>query len=183
MRLPHFSLDAWSPSRLPVAVPSSLRRVEEARRRFGSFTEAYLDAMWRGDPLADAFVADFPALGHGPAMRMLRQACREGIDAVADAPDSLRALFAALDDTPTWLDTAAIDHASRYTSRYSRASGIVLGAASLVSGYANSAASRPLESHRPVRRERRRPHARGRLLAARRQPARRPGALLRRLRG
>lgn len=130
---------------LPVAVPTSLRRVEEARRRFGSFTEAYLDAMWRGDPLADAFVADFPRLGHGPAMRMLRQACREGIDAVADAPDSLRALFAALDDVPAWLDTAAIDHASRHTSRYSRASGIVLGAASLVSGYANSAASRPLE--------------------------------------
>lgn len=130
---------------LPVAVPTSLRRVEEARRRFGPFTDAYLAAMWQGDPLADAFVADFPTLGHGRAMRMLRQACREGIDAVAEAPASLRALFAALDDAPAWLDTARIDHDSRWTSRYSRASGIVLGAASLVSGYANSAASRPLE--------------------------------------
>lgn len=128
-----------------LPAPTSLRNIEEAQRRFGAFTERYLEAMWVGDPLADAFVADFPALGHGRAMRMLRTACREGIDAVVDAPASLRALFAALDDVPDWVDTASIDRDSRFTSRYSRASGIVLGAASLVSGYANSAASRPLE--------------------------------------
>ncbi|KRB75990.1 hypothetical protein ASE01_13175 [Nocardioides sp. Root190] len=126
-------------------IPSSLRRVEEARGRYGSFTDDYLAAMWVGDPLADAFVADFPALGHGRAMRMLRTACQEGIAAVPDAPTSLRALFAQLDEIPDWLDTTAIDRDSQYTSRYSLASGIVLGAASLVSGYANSAASRPLE--------------------------------------
>ncbi|GAA1523795.1 oxygenase MpaB family protein [Nocardioides humi] len=130
---------------VPRTVPTSLRRVDEARRRFGAFAETYLAAMGAGDPLADAFVADFPALGHGRAMRMLRTACREGVDAVPDAPDSLRALFARLDEVPAWLDTATIDRDSRHTSRYSRASGIVLGAASLVSGYANSAASRPLE--------------------------------------
>ncbi|TIC88672.1 DUF2236 domain-containing protein [Nocardioides sp. GY 10113] len=126
-------------------VPTSLRRVDEARSRFGAFTEPYLEAMWRGDAAADAFVADFPRLGHGRAMRMLRTACREGIDAVADAPESLRALFAELDAVPEWFDLAAIEAATRHTSRYSRASGIALGAASLVSGYANSAASRPLE--------------------------------------
>lgn len=129
----------------PTPVPRSLRRVEEARRRFGSFTDDYLAAMWRGDELADAFVADFATVGHGRAMRMLRTACRDGIDAVPDAPESLRALFVQLDATPAWLDIPAIERASRFTSRYSRASGIALGAASLVSGYANSAASRPLE--------------------------------------
>lgn len=134
-----------APTAKPVHAPTSLRRVEEARSRFGDFTDRYLDSMWVGDPLADAFVADFPALGHGRAMRMLRTACREGIAAVPDAPDSLRALFAQLEAVPDWLDTAAIDRDSRFASRYSRASGIVLGAASLVSGYANSAASRPLE--------------------------------------
>lgn len=130
---------------LPAAAPTSLRNLPEAQRRFGAFTQRYLEAMWVGDPLADAFVADFPTIGHGRAMRMLRTACREGIDAVVDAPPSLRALFAALDDVPDWVDTTGIDRDSRFTSRYSRASGIVLGAASLVSGYANSAASRPLE--------------------------------------
>lgn len=129
----------------PIRLPTSLRRIEEARRRFGAFTDDYLASMWVGDPLADAFVADFAGLGHGRAMRMLRTACREGIAAVPDAPESLRALFAQLESVPDWVDTAAIDRDSRFTSRYSRASGIVLGAASLVSGYANSAASRPLE--------------------------------------
>ncbi|MFJ9314641.1 oxygenase MpaB family protein [Pimelobacter simplex] len=130
---------------VPRTIPTSLRRVPEARERFGSFADRYLDAMADGDPLADAFVADFPALGHGRAMRMLRTACREGIAAVPDAPASLVALFAELDAVPAWHDADAIDRGSRHTSRYSRASGIVLGAASLVSGYANSAASRPLE--------------------------------------
>lgn len=126
-------------------IPTSLRRVDEARAHHGAFTQTYLDAMWVGDPLADAFVADFPTLGHGRAMRMLRTACREGIGAVSDAPDSLRALFDQLDDTPDWLDIPAIEHGARHTARYNLQSGIVLGAASLVSGYANSAASRPLE--------------------------------------
>jgi hypothetical protein len=78
-------------------------------------------------------------------MRMLRTACREGIAAVPDAPPSLVALFAELDAVPGWVDLAAIDHACRYVGRFTRQGGIVLGAASLVGGYANSAASRPLE--------------------------------------
>jgi hypothetical protein len=126
-------------------VPTSLRRHEEALRRHGDFATTYVDGMWAGDPLADAFVADFTDLGHGRAMRMLRIACRQGVDAVPDAPASLRALFAHLDDVPDWLDPVTIDHDSRFVTRYTRQAGIVLGAASLVSGYANSAASRPLE--------------------------------------
>ena len=101
--------------------------------------------MWEGDLLADAFVADFATVGHGRAMKMLRTACRSGIAAVPDAPDSLVALFAELDDVPSWVDLAAIDSSAQYLGRYTRQAGIVLGAASLVSGYANSAASRPLE--------------------------------------
>ncbi len=101
--------------------------------------------MWRGDPLADAFVADAEVIGKGRAMRMLRTACREGVDAVQDPPASLVALFAELESVPAWVDLDAIDDACRYVARYTRQGGIVLGAASLVSGYANSAASRPLE--------------------------------------
>jgi hypothetical protein len=126
-------------------LPTTVRQADEARRRFGGFATTYFDAMWRGDPLADAFVADFGELGHGRAMRMLKAACRDGIAAVDGAPDSLQALFAQLDDVPDWVDLARIDRDSAYVGRYTRQSGIVLGAASLVSGYANSAASRPLE--------------------------------------
>ncbi|WP_193609316.1 oxygenase MpaB family protein [Nocardioides lijunqiniae] len=129
----------------PTGLPTSVRLADEAHRRFGGFATTYFDAMWAGDPLADAFVADVADLGHGRAMRMLRTACREGIGAVDAAPDSLRALFAQLDDVPDWVDLERIDRDSAHLGRYTRQSGIVLGAASLVSGYANSAASRPLE--------------------------------------
>ncbi|KQZ69854.1 hypothetical protein ASD66_09100 [Nocardioides sp. Root151] len=125
--------------------PSSLRNRDEALRLFGDRATTYFDGMWQGDPLADAFVADFATIGHGRGMRMLRQACRDGVDAVEDAPDSLRALFAQLDARPGWVDLAKINRDSRHLARYTRQAGIVLGAASLVSGYANSAASRPLE--------------------------------------
>ncbi|MCD4524959.1 oxygenase MpaB family protein [Nocardioides sp. cx-173] len=128
-----------------TGLPTTVRHADEARRRFGDFATTYFEAMWRGDPLADAFVADFGELGHGRAMRMLKTACRDGIDAVAGAPDSLRALFAQLDEVPDWVDLDRIDRDSAHIGRYTRQSGIVLGAASLVSGYANSAASRPLE--------------------------------------
>lgn len=126
-------------------VPTTVRHQAEAVRRFGDFATTYFDSMWAGDPLADAFVADFAALGHGKAMRMLKKACRDGIDSVPDAPASLQALFAQLDAVPKWLDLEVIDRDSAHIGRYTRQSGIVLGAASLVSGYANSAASRPLE--------------------------------------
>ncbi len=121
-----------------------MRHLAEAEARHPGFATAYVEGLWRGDDLADAFVADFAALGHSRAMRMLRQACRQGIDAVAQAPPSLRALFAQLDATPDWVDLAVIDRDNAHIGRYTRQSGIVLGAASLVSGYANAAASRPL---------------------------------------
>ncbi|QIX26322.1 DUF2236 domain-containing protein [Nocardioides sp. JQ2195] len=126
-------------------LPTTVRNHDEAVRRFGDHATTYFDSMWEGDPLADAFVADFASIGHGKGMRMLRTACREGIDAVPEAPESLTALFAGLDDVPDWVDLPSIYRGSRHFARYTRQSGIVLGAASLVSGYANSAASRPLE--------------------------------------
>ncbi len=122
-----------------------MRRYPEAMERFPVLAPAYFAAMWEGDLLADAFVADAARLGTGPALRMLRTACRDGIEAVADAPASLVALFAELDAVPDWVDLDAIDRACRYLGRFTRQGGIVLGAASLVGGYANSAASRPLE--------------------------------------
>ncbi|CAN5131378.1 hypothetical protein BH09ACT12_BH09ACT12_03680 [soil metagenome] len=127
------------------SVPTGLRRLDEAQERFGDLATSYFGAMHDGDPLADAFADDVVRLGHGKALRMLRTACREGLGAVPGAPDSLRELISSLDEPPHWLDLATVDRDSRFVGRYTRQSGIVLGAASLVSGYANSAASRPLQ--------------------------------------
>lgn len=122
-----------------------MRNRDEAERRFGPFADEYVRAMWIGDPLADAFVADFDTIGHAAGMKMLRRACRDGVAAVPDAPPSLHALFAQLDAVPDWADLPGTDAATVHAARYVRQSGLALGAASLVSGYANAAASRPLE--------------------------------------
>jgi hypothetical protein len=101
--------------------------------------------MWVGDPLVDACVEDFERLGRGRSMRQLRRAIKDGIETVPDAPESLRALFADLDAVPEWADLDAIDRGVTHLARYSRQTGIVLGAASLLAGYANATASRPLQ--------------------------------------
>ena len=125
--------------------PSSVRNAEAALARHERLGPAYLGGMWVGDPLADACADDAVRLGRGRYMRLLRLALADGVDAVPDAPDSLRALFAELDDVPAWVDLPAIDRGVRDLARYSRETGIALGAASLLAGYANPTASRPLE--------------------------------------
>lgn len=128
-----------------TVAPADVRNVDPALERYGPFGRAYLEGMWLGDPLADAFVADLDTIGRGPGMRMLRKALRDGIDQVSDAPPSLVALFKQLDTVPEWVDLRRLDHGSRYLARYNRQSGIVLGASSLLVGYANTIASRPLQ--------------------------------------
>lgn len=129
----------------PISAPTSVRQVEAAVARHPRLGPAYLAGMWVGDPLADACAEEAVHLGRGRYMRLLRQALAEGIEAVPDAPDALIALFAQLDSVPPWVDLAAIDLGVRDIARYSREMGIVLGAASLLTGYVNPTASRPLE--------------------------------------
>ena len=72
-------------------IPTALPNADLAVERYGGFGQQWLDGMWRGDPLADAVVAD--------GARLVRRAIAEGVEAVADAPEPLVALFAELDRT------------------------------------------------------------------------------------
>ncbi len=126
-------------------IPTEVRNADLAIARHREFGRLWLDAMWDGDPLADAVAADLAGdLGYGPGMRMLRTAISDGIDAVPDAPDSLLALFAELDREPEWLDHDACDRACGHLVRQSSEFGLVLAAASLLAGASNQVAGRPL---------------------------------------
>lgn len=46
---------------------------------------------------------------------MLRLACREGIDAVPDAPPELVAFIADMEATPPWLDMDLVREGARYS--------------------------------------------------------------------
>lgn len=123
-----------------TAVPNA----DVAIRRYGEFGRRWVDGVTVADPVADAVVADFAGLLPGAGMAMFRAAVDDGIDTVADAPQSLRALFAEVDREPSWLEHDRLDRAAGHLVRHMASYGIVLGAASLASGAMNATAGMPL---------------------------------------
>ncbi|MEV1133407.1 oxygenase MpaB family protein [Rhodococcus coprophilus] len=123
-------------------IPSALVNADLAVRRYGDLGTRWLHGMWEADPLADAVVAD--EFGASSATVEVRKALVDGIDALPDAPESLRALFAFLDDEPEWLDHSRLDNAADALIRHTPVMGMVLGAASLLRGAASEIAGKPL---------------------------------------
>lgn len=70
-------------------------------------------ATMLGDALADPYAALAGAHGVPKLAGWLREACREGIDAVPDAPQELRALIEAMEDTPAWVDMDLVEEGAR----------------------------------------------------------------------
>lgn len=122
--------------------PRDLVNADLAEHRYGDAGRQWLDAMWHGDPLADAVVRD--EYGSSTATAAVRAALADGVDAVEGAPDSLRALFAFLEAEPDWLDHDRLDRAADALVRHNAVMGMVLGAASLVRGAGNTIAGKPL---------------------------------------
>lgn len=57
-----------------------------------------------GDTVADAYAALMPQYGFRRLVDMLTQACDHGVDQVPEAPAELRALIAAMEEVPAWVD-------------------------------------------------------------------------------
>lgn len=131
----------------PVVTPSlpeRVVRIDEARQTFGAARVDWLMShMWKLDPVADDVIADFAERG-GAGWKMLDVALRRGIEAVDDAPEPLRALFAELDEVPKWVDWDRIANAGRLFFRTGAPGGIVLGAKSLCYGYCSPGGNKPL---------------------------------------
>lgn len=132
---------------LDVPTPGRVVNLDAAIAKHGkSRTQLYVEALNWGDPLADAYTLDCIAMGRAKGMRMLDDLLDQKvtIDELPDAPDSLRALMDQVETLPFWVDHDQIDAGAAAYSRYAREAGIALGTASLVSGYHNAAAARPL---------------------------------------
>lgn len=69
------------------------------------------DDLYGGDPVAERFVAEvfFGEIGHKRGRDMLTRALRDGIDAVPDAPASMRDLFADFTTVPEWVDPEMVE--------------------------------------------------------------------------
>ncbi|HKD78181.1 MAG TPA: oxygenase MpaB family protein [Candidatus Angelobacter sp.] len=109
----------------------------------GSPAERFAGLFWRTDPLADAVIDEFSHMPEGTWRAMLEKALADGIEAVPDAPKSLRELFAQLDHIPFWVDRERCDLGGATFLRC-RMSFVALAMFSLPIIYSWPAGSKPL---------------------------------------
>jgi hypothetical protein len=70
-------------------------------------------ATMLGDVVADPYASLMIERSFKDLIDMLRTACRDGIDAVADPPPELGAFIAAMETTPEWLDMKLVEEGAR----------------------------------------------------------------------
>lgn len=108
------------PERLALTLddPSDLDPVKGADRAElladTELMELMVTATRLGDVVADAYAMLLPEHGMAGLVAMLRTACREGIDAVPDAPPELRSFVAAMEDRPDWIDLELVADGARW---------------------------------------------------------------------
>jgi ER-bound oxygenase mpaB/B'/Rubber oxygenase, catalytic domain len=73
-----------------------------------------------GDPVAERFVDEvfFGPAGPRAGRKLLDRALADGIDAVSDAPDAMRELFAEFEQVPDWVDRELVEEGARIWRRW-----------------------------------------------------------------
>ena len=106
---------------------------------------AFKAGLTEGDPIAERFVAEtyHGELGAPRARAMVEQAQRGGIDSVADAPESLRALIEDFERIPDWVDTTLVEEGAAVWRRWAYSLGAV-GNAGTMDTYTESWLALPL---------------------------------------
>jgi hypothetical protein len=70
----------------------------------GTRAQRYAEFLWRTDPLAEAVMDEFARMPESRWRALLEVALAQGVEAVPDAPEPLRALFRRLECAPIWVD-------------------------------------------------------------------------------
>jgi hypothetical protein len=104
------------------------------------YAASYFDA----DPVAEAFV-DEVYLQHGQAhgRALLDKALEQGVDAVLEAPQSMRTMFAEMEEEPSWLDWQQVELGARVFRRFGTHMYSFAGAITL-HGYRENSVAKPL---------------------------------------
>ena len=100
--------------------------------------------LYAGDPLADEVARWVLERGMSEAQPLILRALDEGIEQVPEAPESLRSLFAQVDEFPAWVDRDKLALASELVRRSGPLGGYVLRDLALIGGYQSSAINKPL---------------------------------------
>ena len=122
---------------------------DRARRLHGPLAHDIGEALWRCDPVADAF-AD--VVGREPAaFAELERALRHGLPPAGssgaprgDVRPELAQLLDAVSHVPEWVSFGAVRRGGDVFLRTGILGGFVLGGVSLMAGYASPAGNKPL---------------------------------------
>ncbi|MCB9390864.1 MAG: DUF2236 domain-containing protein [Acidimicrobiia bacterium] len=107
------------PERLALSVddesdlPSSARISRAGLLADNDLVELMTTTTMLGDVVCGAYVCLMPELGMQQTIDMVRQACRTGIDSVADAPPQLAAFIGSMEEVPDWIDMDMVEDGAR----------------------------------------------------------------------
>ncbi len=132
--------------------PAWRRRQKLAKRLFGhdlfpsdERARMLCDDLYGGDPVAERYVDEvfFGETGHRKGREQLMLALAKGIDAVPDAPESMRTLFSEFDTVPDWVDREQVELGAEIWRRWGTMLFSVAGAITLEI-YTESGVATPL---------------------------------------
>ncbi|OFJ51389.1 oxygenase MpaB family protein [Mycolicibacterium grossiae] len=129
-----------APDAYPPPAPTAFRPVAGRRARLRAavrritgidalpseaVTSAFVAGLTIGDPVAERFVAEtyHGDLGARRARDLVERAQRDGIDAVPEAPASMRALFEDFERIPGWVDPDLVEEGAAVWRRWAYALG------------------------------------------------------------
>ncbi|MFC0314765.1 oxygenase MpaB family protein [Gordonia phosphorivorans] len=138
---------------MDLVVNTAHQRVRDRVRRFTGVdllprpevAAQFLSGHTAGDPVAERFVAEtyHGEMGAERARDLLDQALAAGIEAIDDAPASMRALFAEFETVPDWVDPDLIEQGAAVWRRWGYSLGAV-GNAGTMDTYTEGSLAIPL---------------------------------------
>ena len=127
--------------------PSRYVNLASARLRFGDRVDRLGRFLFEVDGPADAVVEAIQTMPKGEGWRAFEEGLRggsRGSRAILTAPRAMRDLLDEVSEVPTWVDWQTCDRGGAMLMRAGALGGAVLGARSLVLGYASPGGNKPL---------------------------------------
>lgn len=124
--------------------PTRFVNVERARRVFGDRVDRLAPFLSAVDAPADRAVDAIASLPGGRGWELFTRALDEGAARTKDAPAAIRELVGDAERVPLWVDFDTCDRGGDLLMRAGPLGGLVLGARSLVLGYASPGGNKPL---------------------------------------
>ncbi|MCA9587786.1 MAG: DUF2236 domain-containing protein [Myxococcales bacterium] len=127
-----------------VKTPRRFVNVELAREVHGDRVDRLAPFLFRVDELADRAVEAIASRPGPSGWAAFERALREGAAHAKDAPEAVRELVAFGERVPAWVEWPTCDRGGDMLMRAGLLGGLVLGARSLVLGYASPGGNKPL---------------------------------------